>query len=149
MVDERPDDALARALEEARTIALVGASPNPARASHQVGLFLRDAGYRVIAVNPLLEGDDLFGEPVRSALSDAAEADFVDVFRRSEALPEIVEEALGLPHIRTIWMQLGIRHAAAATRAREAGRRVIEDRCTKIEFLRLGLKARRAASSAL
>ena len=135
------DDAKIRSvLEEAQVFALVGASPDPSRASNSVGRFLQRQGYRVIPVNPMAVGETLFGEPVVASLAEAAEADFLDIFRRSEAVPAIVSEAMEvMPKLRTIWMQLGGTSEAARTQAEAAGLSVIEDRCPAIEIPRLGI----------
>ena len=138
-----PDAEIARTLGKVRVIALVGASANPDRPAHQVAGFLRNRGYRVIPVNPGLAGQMLHGERVVAQLADippATGVDMVDVFRRSEAVPVIVEEALAhLPGLRTLWLQLGVRHPEAEARAAAAGLTVIADRCPKIEIARLGL----------
>lgn len=141
------DASLTEILRRTRVIAMVGASPDPARPSHQVGQFLRDAGYRVIPVNPGHAGKTLFGEEVRARLSDIPDelaVDMVDIFRRSDHVLPIVEEALAhLPALRTIWMQIGVRNAEAADAARARGLDVVEDSCPKIELGRLGLDAAR------
>ena len=140
--DMNPTDAELRAiLGGARVIAVVGFSPDPSRPSHYVAAFLKARGYRVIPINPGQAGKLFLGEEVRASLTDIpAEipVDMVDVFRRPEAVPELVEAAIAhLPALRTIWMQLGIRSAEAAARARAAGLAVVEDRCPKIEIPRL------------
>jgi len=135
-----PDTAaLRRILLETRTIALVGASANPARPSHGVGVYLARAGYRVIGVNPGLEGKTLFGRPVVARLADVPdEVEMVDVFRRSEAVPQIAREALARwPGLPVLWLQLGIFSAEARALAEAAGTEVVENRCTKIEHARL------------
>lgn len=135
------DDDIRRVLLGARVIAMVGASPDPARPSFGVGQFLVARGYRVIPVNPKAAGDMLFGETVVADLSAAREADMVDVFRRSDAVPAVMEEALRvLPKLCAIWLQLGVRHPQAAGLARAGGVDLIEDRCPAIEFRRLGLR---------
>ncbi|MEO0485552.1 MAG: CoA-binding protein [Pseudomonadota bacterium] len=140
MADDTTDADLREILLGTRVIALVGASPNPARASHGVMGFLLGRGYRVIPVNPVAAGQDIWGQRVVATLAEAGEADMVDVFRQSEAVPGIVEEALAaLPGLRTVWMQLGVVHPGAAARARAAGVRVVQDRCPKIEVPRLGI----------
>lgn len=135
-----PDDAtLRRIFDEARVFACVGASANPARPSHYVSQFLVDRGYRVIPVNPGLAGQTLFGETVRADLAAIDEAvDVIDVFRQSEALPGLVEEALAMvPRPAVLWTQLGVIHPGAARRAHDAGMTVVENRCPKIEYPRL------------
>ncbi|RYG93137.1 CoA-binding protein [Loktanella sp. IMCC34160] len=138
---ETQDDMIRRVLAEARVIALVGYSANADRPSHQVARFLQDRGHRVIPVNPGLAGQEQLGEVVRADLASVPEeVDMVDVFRASDAVPEIVEAALGRwPELKTLWLQLGISHAEATARARAAGATVIENRCPKIEYARLGL----------
>jgi predicted CoA-binding protein len=133
------DTILKDALQGARTIALVGASANPARPSHGVGTYLARHGFRVIPVNPGLAGQSLFGETVYPDLHSIPDAvDLVDIFRQSDAVPAIVEEALARwPDLQTIWMQLGVTHTEAANRARARGVTVIENRCTKIDHARL------------
>lgn len=136
------DDALIRGiLETVKTIALVGASPNPDRPSHRVMNFLLSRGYRVIPVNPGQAGKSLLGQTVYRRLADIPEpVDMVDVFRAPNALPDVVAEALALPQKpRVLWSQLGVRNDAAADTAEAGGMTVIMDRCPAIEIPRLGL----------
>ena len=136
----RPTDAMLRAiLTEARTFACVGMSADPIRPSHYVGAYLSRRGYRVIAVNPALAGRTLFGVPARGTLSAVDEpVDVLDVFRRSDAVPAIVEEALRvLPGLRCVWLQIGVVSEEARTMCAEAGVAFVEDRCPKIERQRL------------
>ena len=135
------DDELRFVLEEARTIAVVGASPRPERDSHDVMAYLQSRGYRTVPVNPAAAGEKILGERVFANLRDIGEPiDLVDVFRRSEAVPPIVDDAIAI-NAKFIWMQLGVIHEAAAARARAAGLRVVMDRCPKIEIPRLGLES--------
>lgn len=140
---ETIDDQVRRVLQDVKVIALVGASPKPARPSFQVGTYLAARGYRVIGVNPGQAGSELFGQPVYASLSDIpAEAgvQMVDIFRESAAVPAIVNEALAaLSDLQVIWMQLGVESPEAAAKARLYGVEVIENRCPKIEIPRLGL----------
>lgn len=133
------DEEIRAALLTAKTIALVGASMKPERPSNYVGEFLREKGHRVIPVNPGQAGKTLFGATVHASLSDIdVEVDMIDIFRASDAVPGIVDEALeAFPSLKTIWMQLDISHAEAAGRARARGVTVIENRCPKIEYPRL------------
>jgi hypothetical protein len=134
------DDDLRRILSGTRIVACVGVSPNPVRPSHFVARYLGLRGKRVIPVNPGHAGETLLGETVVARLEDIdAPVDMVDIFRRSEAVPAIVESALAaFPHsLRTIWMQIGVSHPDAAARAEAAGIAVIQDRCPKIEYQRL------------
>ncbi|MCC5991422.1 MAG: CoA-binding protein [Rhodobacteraceae bacterium] len=130
---------LRRILQRSKVIAIVGISTNPVRPSYFVGRYLSLKGYHVIPVNPGLAGQMLFGERIRADLTDCPpEVDMVDIFRRSEHVPPIVDQALAaLPNLRTIWMQIGVRNPEAAARARAAGVDVIEDLCPKMEYQRL------------
>ncbi len=136
---EPSDATVARALAETRSVALVGASADPARASHGVMAWWLERGVRVHPVNPGLAGGTILGQPVVAALADLpGPVDLVDVFRNSAAAGGVVDEALALaPLPRTLWMQLGVRDAAAAARAEAAGVAVIMDRCPVIEARRL------------
>ena len=133
------DDDLRRILKGTRVIAVVGVSLNPVRPSYYVARYLSLKGFTVIPVNPGHAGKLLFGQPVRAGLADCpAEVDMVDIFRRSEAVPPVVDEALEVfPALRTIWMQIGVEHAEAAARARARGVEVVQNRCPKIEYQRL------------
>lgn len=126
-------------LNRTKTIALVGFSANPARPSHGVARFLISKGYRVIPVNPGLAGQIFFDEKVYPDLTSIPDAvDFVDIFRRSEAVPDIVDEALARwPDLRTIWMQLDVIHEDAAAVVTALGVDVVQDRCPAIEYPRL------------
>jgi predicted CoA-binding protein len=121
-------------LEESQTVAVVGLSPREERDSHRVAKYLQSQGYRIIPVNP--KTDEILGERSYPDLTSVPEPiDVVDVFRRSEAVPEIVEEAIKVG-ARTVWMQEGVIHEEAAARAREAGLQVVMDRCMMIEHRR-------------
>ncbi|MEL6889154.1 MAG: CoA-binding protein [Pseudomonadota bacterium] len=126
-------------LTRTRSIAVVGVSTNPVRPSYFVARYLDLKGFEVHPVNPVYAGQTLLGREIVAGLGDiTAPVDMVDIFRRSEAVPDIVDEALEvLPRLKTIWMQIGVRHAAAAARAEAAGITVIQDRCPKIEYQRL------------
>lgn len=126
-------------LEGSRTIAMVGASDNPGRASHGVMRFLQQHGWRVIPVNPRLAGHSLLGEPVVATLADiAGPIDLVDIFRRSQDVGPVVDAAIAAG-ARAVWMQLGVIDEAAAARAEAAGLQVVMDHCPKIEAARLGI----------
>ena len=135
------DDDLRKILTETKVIALVGWSPNPDRPSHHVAAYLAAKGYRVIPVNPGQAGRVVNGEVVRASLSDITEpVDLVDIFRRSEEVGPVVDEALRvLPGLKTVWMQLGVEDAVAAAKAAAAGIAVVQNRCPAIEIPRLGL----------
>lgn len=139
--DAADDATLRRVLTTTRVVAVVGMSANPLRASYFVARYLGMRGIRIVPVNPGLAGQDVLGERAHARLSDIPAdipVDMVDIFRRSEEVPAVVEEALAhLPGLRTIWMQIGIRNAAAAAMARARGMTVIEDRCPKLEYQRL------------
>lgn len=137
-----PDDqTIAEILRRTRVIAVVGISANPLRPSHYVAEFLQRMGYRIVPVNPGLAGGRLLGEtvwPDLASIPPGTQVDMVDIFRQSDAVPGIVAEALAhLPDLRTIWMQIGVIHDAAAATARAAGKQVVMDRCPKVEYPRL------------
>ena len=130
---------IADLLSNARTIALVGASDRPDRASYGVMKFLQDQGYRVIPVNPQITGEHVHGEYVWRELAQIGEPiDIVDIFRRPQAAGEAVDEAIAVG-AKAVWLQLGIVNDEAAARAEAAGLKVVMDHCTKIEFLKAGL----------
>ncbi len=133
------DPHLRDVLKRAKRIAIVGVSTNPIRASYFVARYLGLRGFDIVPVNPRNAGEDLFGNTIVGSLSDIeGEVDFVDIFRRSEVVPEIVDEALAVfPKLETIWMQIGVKHAEAAAKAEAKGVTVIQDRCPKIEHQRL------------
>ena len=137
--DTYPDYDIADILRQTKTIALVGASPNPERPSHRVMAFLLRKGYRVIPVNPGQAGKDIQGQTVVASLADIDEpVDMVDVFRAADALPAVVDEVLAMKmRPKAIWGQLSVRHDAAAERAEAAGIKVVMNRCPKIEYGRL------------
>ncbi len=136
--DEYYSDALLRrVLQESRIIAMVGASADWKRPSSFAMKYLQGKGFRVIPVNSGRAGTEILGEMTYAKLADIPEKiDMVDIFRKPEAVGEVVDEALELG-IPIIWMQLGIRNAEAAARAEAAGATVIMNRCVKIEYGRL------------
>jgi predicted CoA-binding protein len=126
---------IAEVLESTRTIAVVGLSSNPMRPSNGVAEYLKRAGYRIIPVNP--RESHILGEKCYARLEDVPEnIDMVDIFRRSEHVPEIVESAIRVG-AKTVWMQEGVIHEQAAARARAAGLAVVMDRCTLKEHRKL------------
>lgn len=137
--DHYPDAQIRAILDEAKTIAIVGASANPVRPSFFVLKYMIDKGYTVFPVNPGQAGKTILGRPCFASLAEVPQPiDMVDVFRASEAVPGILEETLALsPRPKVLWMQLGIIHAQAAAQAEEAGMQVIMNRCPKIEYGRL------------
>jgi predicted CoA-binding protein len=132
-----PDDLLLRIYRDARTIAMVGASPNWNRPSYFVMRYLQRKGYRVIPVNPRAVDAPILGERVYPDLESVpVPIDVVDVFRRPEEVPAIVRSAAAIG-ARVLWLQLGIRNDDAATAAGLAGMTVVQDHCMKIEYGRL------------
>ncbi|MCV3272658.1 CoA-binding protein [Roseobacter sinensis] len=133
------DDLIRSILSRTRRIAVVGVSMNPVRPSYYVARYLDLKGYEVVPVNPGHAGEMLFGRKVVASLSEIeGEVDMVDIFRRSDAVPPIVDEALErFAGLQTLWMQIGVTHAAAAAKAEARGVTVVQDRCPKIEYQRL------------
>lgn len=122
-----------------KTIAMVGASPVNVRPSYFVFKYLAERGYDMIPINPGQVGKSLIGKPFVASLRDIDRpVDMVDIFRNSEHVMAVVDEALALPVLpKVIWMQLGVRNDAAATKAEAAGVKVVMNRCPKIEYGRL------------
>ena len=137
--DSYPDSYIRGILNTVKTIAMVGFSPKDTRPSYFVFKYLTERGYRVIPVNPGQVGQEFLGQKCYATLSDIPEpVDMIDIFRASEHVPAIMEEALTLkPKPQVIWMQLTIRNDEAAKRAEDAGIKVVMNRCPKIEYGRL------------
>ena len=126
-MDSVDDPMIARILTNCRTIAVVGLSSNPARPSYRVAAYMKSQGYRVIPVNP--HETNVLSEPAYSSLSAVpGTIDLVNIFRKSEDVLPIVEEAITCG-VKAIWMQEGIIYEQAAVRARESGLLVVMDRC--------------------
>ena len=137
-IDGLTDAQIAAILRGTRRIALVGASAKPDRPSYGVMQFLIACGYDVTPVNPGLAGQRILDVEVVATLAAAAPLDLVDVFRASEAVGPVMDEAIALG-AKTVWLQLGVIDQAAAAAGREAGLAVVMDRCPKIEAVRLRL----------
>ncbi len=137
--DHYSDDYLRGILQSTKTIALVGASNKPERASFRVLNFLLEQGYSVYPINPGQAGNEIAGRKVYASLADLPEpVDMVDVFRNSEAAGDVVDETLTLSKLpEVIWLQLGVQNEDAAARAEAKGIKVVMDRCPKIEIPRL------------
>ena len=139
-------DPIAALLGRTRRIAVVGASNRPERPSFGVMRFLLDRGYEVVPVNPGLAGQEIQGRRVVASLAEAGPLDMVDIFRRSEEAGAVADEAVRLGS-KSVWMQLGVRDAAAAARAEAQGVTVVMDTCPVIEWRRLRLPAKAAMIS--
>jgi hypothetical protein len=129
-----------RELLDFERVAVVGCSSTPGKAAHDVPAYLREHGYEIHPVNPY--ADEIFGvEPADSLADVDAEIDLVNVFRPSDEVPGIVDEVVDRREtrgdVRAVWLQLGISHDEAAARAEDAGLRVVQDRCMKVEHGRL------------
>ncbi len=140
-IDGLSDADVRDVLTRAKSFAVIGASPKPDRPSFGVMRFLLDKGYLVKPVNPGIAGKTIHDQPVYARLADVtAPVDVVDIFRASDAVTELVREAISERErlgISVIWMQLGVINGAAAAEAHSAGLTVVMDRCPKIEFPRL------------
>lgn len=129
------DTDIAWILAHCLTVAVVGLSPRPERDSHRVARYLQAHGWRIVPVNPMAADQRILGEPVYSDLIDAARhqhIDLVNCFRNSADIPPLVEAAIAIG-AQGVWMQLGVAHEAAAARARQAGLRVVQNRCLMID----------------
>ena len=136
------DADIRRILAHAKTIAMIGASIRPDRASYRVMRFLQEKGHRVIPVNPAHADEAIHEERVFARLADVPDAfDMVDIFLRSSAAGAAVDAAIE-SGAKAVWMQLGVIDQAAAARARDAGLAVVMNRCPSIEYRRLGITAR-------
>jgi predicted CoA-binding protein len=133
-VDIPATDEIGELLKRTKTIAVVGLSDSPLRPSYGVSAYMQTHGYRIIPVNPAIKG--ALGEKAVAALADIGEKiDIVDVFRRSEFVPEVVDEAIRLK-VPAIWLQEGVVHEEAAEKARKAGIFVVMDLCILKEHRR-------------
>lgn len=141
MSELRTRDEVRRVLERARTIAVLGAHPSEDRPAHYVPAYLRGQGYRILPVNPIYAGRELFGEPVVARLDEIRQpVDIVDVFRRSPDVLDHVEEILAMdPLPAVVWLQQGIRNDEATARLVAAGIDVVQDRCTLADHRTFGL----------
>ena len=129
------DDSVRRILADCRTIAVVGLSPKPERASYDVARYMQANGYRIIPVNPNASVTQILGETVYATLLEASQfekIELVNCFRNSPDIPPLVDAAIAIG-AKALWMQLGISHPAAAARAQAAGLLVVQDRCLKID----------------
>ena len=138
------EQAIAELLADSRTIAVVGMSTKPERASHGVAKYMQSKGYRIIPVNPMYAGTHILGEKCYATLTEAAESlgkeggkiDIVDCFRKSEEVGSAVDEAISIG-AQCVWMQLGVIDREAAERAEHAGLMAVVDKCIKIEHMQL------------
>jgi predicted CoA-binding protein len=135
-IDNASNHEIDAILAGARTIAVVGLSDKPDRDSYRVAAYLQQHGYRIIPVNPA--ASEILGERAYPEVADIPSdisVDVVDIFRRPEFIPPIVDQAIARG-AKAVWMQLGLAHNAAAAKARATGLRVVMDRCTKVEHTR-------------
>jgi len=133
----KSDLKLRRILKENRAIAVVGLSADWYRPSYFAAKYMQGHGYRVIPVNPRHAGGEILGERCYASLREIpGKVDIVDVFRRTEDVPPVAEDAIAIG-AKVLWQQLGVRNESAAARAREAGLEAVVDRCVKIEHGRL------------
>ena len=127
-------------LATSRTVAVVGLSPKPHRDSYEVAEYMQRHGWRIIPVNPAAQVTEILGEKVYATLTEAAkheQIDVVDVFRKSEDVPPVADEAIAIG-AKALWLQLGIEHAASADKARAKGMIVVQNKCLLVEHRRHG-----------
>ncbi len=130
--------AICNILESCRTVAVVGLSPKPDRDSFRVSRYMQSRGWRIVPVNP--NATEVLGEKAYATLTQAAadtRIDLVNVFRNSEDVPPVVDEAIAIG-AQAVWLQVGISHQAASAKARAAGLQVVQDKCLMVEHARLG-----------
>ena len=131
-------DEIKKILEDTKTVAIIGCSPKPEKDSNRVAVYLQNAGYRIIPVYP--KEDMILGEKVYRSLSDIPKdikVDMVDIFRKPEVIAEVVDESLNRGDVWCVWTQLGLVHNEAAKKAEDAGLKVVQSHCTKIEHANL------------
>jgi predicted CoA-binding protein len=134
-----PEDVLRGIIARARTIAIVGLSDKPTRDSNEAGRYLQGQGYRIVPVNPLVT--EVLGErsyPSVAAIPAGVPVDVVDIYRRPEEVPAIMDDSIGR-NVPVVWMQLGISNPEAADRGRAAGLTVVEDLCLMSQHRRMGI----------
>ena len=139
LADQYSDPLIREILRDCKTFAMVGASTNTQRPSYFAGQYMTKKGYRVIPVNPGAAGKTLFGEQIQPSLAAIQDpVDLVQVFRRAELIPEVLDAVLVMdPLPKVFWLQLGIVNHECAAKAEAAGMTVIMNRCPKIEYGRL------------
>jgi predicted CoA-binding protein len=137
------DARLREILSGSPTVAVLGIHHEPDKAAFYVPEYLHDEGYRIIGVNPHLVDETIFGERVHASLRDIRDPiDLVDVFRRSDAIPEHLDDILAMePRPKVVWFQLGVRNDEAAKQLEDNGILVVQNRCTLADHQRLGLGA--------
>jgi uncharacterized protein len=119
-----------------KTIAIAGLSPDASKASNMVAVYLQNAGFKIIPVYP--KEDTILGEKVYRTISEIPfKIDMVDIFRKPDAIAEIIDEAIARGDVDTVWTQLGLVNNEAAAKAKEAGLKVVQNKCTKIEHRNL------------
>ena len=119
-----------------KTIAIAGLSPDASKASNMVAVYLQNAGFKIVPVYP--KEEMILGEKVYRTISEIPfKIDMVDIFRKPDAIAQIVDEAIKIGNIDTVWFQLGLVNNEAATKAKEAGLKVVQNKCTKIEHRNL------------
>jgi uncharacterized protein len=131
-------DEIRAIIEDTKVVAIIGCSPKPEKDSHKVAKYLQDHGFRIIPVYP--KEEEILGEKVYKSLSDIPkdiEIDMVDIFRKPDVIASIVDEALQREDIKCIWTQLGLVNNEAAKKAENAGLKVVQNHCTKIEHNQL------------
>lgn len=130
------NEEIKKIFDETKTIAIIGCSPNPEKASNKVANYLKNNGFKIVPVYP--KEEEILGEKVYRNLSEIPfEIDMVDIFRKPDVIASVVEEVLKRDDIKTVWTQLGLVNNEAAQKAKEAGFNVVQNKCTKIEHAAL------------
>lgn len=138
IINTNDDEQLTKIFEETKSIAIIGCSPNPEKASNRVAVYLQNAGFKIIPVYP--KEETILGEKVYRSLAEIEEkVDMVDMFRKPEFADELVKQLEGREDVKCLWLQLGLVNDDAAKEAQNMGLNVVQNKCTKIEHARLGL----------
>ncbi len=135
-VNTNNDEELKAIFENTKTIAIVGLSPNEEKASHVVAKYLQEVGFKIVPIYP--KEDEILGEKVYRSLAEIPfKIDMVDIFRKPQVIANVVDEVLKRDDIHTVWTQLGLVNNEAGQKAKDKGLKVVQNKCTKIEYKRL------------
>jgi len=137
LINSNPEE-MREIFKSVKSIAIVGLSPDESKASHMVAKYLQNAGYKIVPIYP--KEDEILGEKVYRSLAEIPfEIDMVDIFRKPAAFDAIVDACIARGDVKVFWGQLGLVNNTAAQKAKDAGMKVVQNHCTKIEHKALGI----------